>query len=257
MAEGDTIHRLARRIGEAMAGEAVAVRAPSPRGAAAGVARLDGGRLTRAEARGKHLLLWFEAGGEELVLHSHLAMSGSWHLHRPGDRWRYRPDSAWAVLSTATAEAVQWNGPTLRVLRPAELSRDPRLAALGPDILDPAFDVDAGVKALRRRGDRELGEALLDQTAIAGIGNIYKSESCFRARVNPWRRLGDLSDQELAAVVAATRELMLAGAGSGRMPKQVYRRAGRPCPRCRTRLRSRGQGDDARTTYWCPYCQPG
>jgi endonuclease-8 len=259
MAEGDTIHRLARRLTDGMAGTEVAARAPNPRGAATGVARLDGMRLGKAEARGKHLLLWFEPkdDGQPLVLHSHLAMSGSWHLYRPGERWSRPERAAWAVLSNARCEAVEWGGPTLRVMSPAELRRDAHLRRLGPDILAPDFEAATGVESMRRAEPaRSLGDALLDQRLIAGIGNIYKSEACFEARVSPWRAIGEVTDAELTDVLAAARELMSAGVTSRRVPKRVYRRAGRPCPRCGAPIRSRGQGDSARTTYWCSTCQP-
>ncbi|MGZ5360010.1 MAG: Fpg/Nei family DNA glycosylase [Solirubrobacterales bacterium] len=254
MAEGDTIHRAARRIGAALAGSPVSARTPGPRrpdGRAA--AELEGRVLEAAEARGKHLLLRFEGG---LVLHSHLGMRGAWHVHRTGAPWRKPARSAWIALAGGDAEAVNFNGSSLRLVRERELARDPRLARLGLDILAPGFRDGAGVAALRRaEPGRGLGDALLDQTLIAGIGNIFKSEGCFAARVDPWRPLSDLSDEELLGVVAATRGLMAVALESGRQPKRVYRRARMPCPRCRMPIRSRPQGDDARTTYWCPRCQ--
>jgi endonuclease-8 len=251
MAEGDTILRTARRIDAALAGEEIAAGAPSPRGRAAGVERLDGRRLDRAEARGKHLLL--HCG--DLVLHSHLGMSGAWHVYPRGADWRRSRSSAWAVLAGGSQEAVQFGGPTLRVLSAARLHRDPQLARLGPDILAADFDLGPLVAALRADPGRGLGEALLDQELVAGIGNIFKSEACFAARVDPWRPLGDLSDAELRAVLGAAREEMLgAVAAGGRHAFSVYRRRG-PCPVCGGRISSRGQGDANRTTYWCPSCQ--
>ena len=254
MAEGDTILRAARRIEAALGGGRLAVRAPNPRGRAAGVERLDGALLERVEARGKHLLL--HCG--PLVLHSHLAMSGSWHLYRREDPWRKPRGAAWAVLRGDEWEAVEFGGPTLRVLRSESLRRDPTLARLGPDILAPEIDLDRIARGiLRRAPERDLGDALLDQTLVAGIGNIFKSEACFAARVSPWRRGGDLGEEEVTAVLAAARELMLAAVAGGRRPHSVYRRAGRPCPVCGTPIASRGQGDANRTTYWCPNCQGG
>ena len=132
---------------------------------------------------------------------------------------------------------------------------DPRLARLGPDILATEWDPADALARLAGAPQLELGEALLDQTLVAGVGNIFKSEGCFAAKVSPWRRVGELSADEMASVLEATRELMIAAVVSGRQPGRVYRRAGRPCPRCRTRISSRKQGDDARTTYWCPTCQ--
>jgi endonuclease-8 len=255
MAEGDTILRAARRIEAALGGHRLAVRAPNPRGRAAGVERLDGALLERAEARGKHLLL--HCG--PLVLHSHLAMSGSWHLYpRGAKQWRKPAGAAWAVLGGGESEAVEFGGPTLRVLRSESLRRDPTLARLGPDILAPDLDLERVARGIAGRAPgRELGAALLDPTLAAGIGNIFKSESCFAARVSPWRPLGDLEEEELAAALAAARELMLASVAGGRQPNSVYRRAGQPCPVCGTPIASRGQGDANRTTYWCPVCQGG
>ena len=251
MAEGDTILRLARRLEAALVGAPVAASAPNPRGRAAGVERLDGRRLDRAEAHGKHLLLRFG----DLVLHSHLGMSGSWHLYRRGERWRKPRSSAWAARAGEGQEAVQFGGPTLRLIAADRVHLDPQLARLGPDVLAPELDLEAVLAGLRRQPDRELGDALLDQAVVAGIGNIYKSEACFAAGVDPWRRVGDLSTAELAAVLTAARELMLAAVASGRQPHAIYRRRG-PCVRCGGGpVRSRGQGDANRTTYWCPNCQ--
>lgn len=250
MAEGDTILRLARRIDVALAGQAIAVTAPSPRGRAAGVEGLDGRRLEAAEARGKHLLLRFG----ELVLHSHLGMSGGWHLYRRGERWRRPRSSAWAVLAGDAYDAVQFGGPTMRVLPASRLSRDPQLARLGPDVLGEEFDPDVVAAAMLADPSRTLGDALLDQTLLAGVGNIFKSEACFAARVDPWRPVGELSEEELRRVLLAARAAMLEAVASGRPPKQVYRRRGL-CPVCGGRIVSRGQGDANRTTYWCPVCQ--
>ena len=250
MAEGDTILRLARRIEAALGGELLAVSAPNPRGRAAGVGRLDGRRLDRAEARGKHLLLHFG----DLVLHSHLAMSGGWHLYPRGARWRRARSQAWVALAGSEREAVEFGGPTLRLLSASRLSRDPQLARLGPDVLAPDFETGSVVAALRADPERDLGDALLDQGLVAGIGNIFKSEACFAARVDPWRLVGDLGDEELAAVLLAAREQMLDSVASGRHAPAVYRHRG-PCPNCGGKLSSRGQGDANRTTYWCPRCQ--
>jgi endonuclease VIII len=251
VAEGDTILRLARRFEQTLVGESVAAGAPNPRGKAAGIERLDGQRLEGAEARGKHLLLDFG----ELSLHSHLGMSGGWHLYRRGARWRRPRSSAWAVLGGADWEAVQFGGPILQVMTSERLRRDPRLIDLGPDILAERFEEDAVVAAMRADPTRSLGDALLDQHLVAGIGNIFKSEACFAARIDPWRRLGDLGEEELRRVLAAARGLMREAVASGRHPHQVYRRRQGACPRCRGRISSRGQGDANRTTYWCPNCQ--
>ncbi|HET7589850.1 MAG TPA: DNA-formamidopyrimidine glycosylase family protein [Solirubrobacterales bacterium] len=251
MAEGDTILRLARRLEQTIVGATVSANAPNPRGRAAGIERLDGRRLERAEARGKHLLLDFG----ELSLHSHLGMGGGWHVYRQGERWRRPRTSAWAVLSGGGWDAVQFGGPTLQVMTTSRLRRDPQIARLGPDILAEEFDEDAVAAALRTDPARTLGDALLDQHLVAGIGNIFKSEACFAARVDPWRPVGDLSEAELRRAVAAARDLMREAVATGRQPHEVYRRRQGACPRCHGRIESRGQGDANRTTYWCPRCQ--
>lgn len=251
MAEGDTILRAARRLDAALTGQTVAASAPNPRGRAAGIDRLDGHRLERVSAHGKNLLLHFG----DLVLHSHMGMNGSWHTYPRGARWRKPRRSAWAVLAGERAEAVQFGGPTLRLIPAARLPRDPQLARLGPDILAPEPDLDAIVAGLRADPARTLGDALLDQNLVAGIGNIFKSEGCFAARVDPWRPLGELGDQQLRAVLLAAREQMLAAVESGGRHTYAVYRARRPCPNCGGRVAARGQGDANRTTYWCPRCQ--
>lgn len=251
MAEGDTILRAARRLDAALAGETVAVSAPNPRGRAAGVERLDGRRFDGAQAHGKHLLLGFG----DLVLHSHLGMSGGWHVYPRGARWSRSRSAAWIVLSGQRAEAVQFGGPTLRVLSAPRARRDPQLARLGPDVLAPDFDPGQVVAALRGDQTRGLGDALLDQTLVAGIGNIFKSEACWAARIDPWRPVGDLSDDELRAVLLVAREQMLAAVESGDRHSFAVYKARHPCPRCRGPIRCRGQGDANRTTHWCPNCQ--
>jgi endonuclease-8 len=253
MAEGDTVLRAARRIEQALAGQAVGAEAPNPRGRAAGIERLDGRVLCSATARGKHLLLDFDG----LLLHSHLGMSGSWHVYRRGQRWAKTRSRAWAVLRSEGHEVVQWGGPTLRVLRSEQLQRDPKLARLGPDVLSPDFDPDVAIARIRRQDpDRELGDALLDQRLLAGIGNVFKSEACFAARLDPGLRLAEVSDEDLDTVIGAAREQMLAAVRSGRRPREAYGRRGEPCRRCGAPIRSAGQGDSNRITYWCPRCQP-
>jgi endonuclease VIII len=252
MAEGDTILRAARRIDAALSGETVAVTAPNPRGRAAGVERLDGRRFDGVESHGKNLLLHFG----DLVLHSHMGMNGSWHVYPRGGRWRKPRRAAWAVLAGGRQEVVQFGGPTLRLIPAARLPRDPQLARLGPNILAPDFDPEIAVASLRTGPTRTLGDALLDQTLVAGIGNIFKSEACFAARLDPWRSIADLSDDDLRRILEASRSLMQEAVASGRHTYAVYR-GRRPCPSCGGRIASHGQGDANRTTYWCPSCQAG
>jgi endonuclease-8 len=247
MPEGDSLHRAARKL-QVLVGQRVGVETPHPRAAACRVAeRLDGRKLVGVEAVGKNLLLSFEGG---LVLRSHLRMSGRWQVVKEGAA---RIGSPWLVLRGGGHEAVLWNGPVL------ELSaRGTR--RLGPDILADPPELDRMVANLRaEHPSRELGDALLDQHLVAGIGNVWKAESCFATGLDPWRRLRDVSDDELLDVVRAARSLMQESvAGRGFLPKdraQVFERAGLPCRRCGALVRSRGQGDENRTTYWCPGCQ--
>jgi endonuclease-8 len=251
MAEGDTIVRTGRRL-EPMVGETVAASAPNPRGRAAGVERLDGLVLESVETRGKNLLLVFEGG---LALHSHLGMNGSWRVYPAGEPWGRSPRSAWALLRGEHHEAAQFGGPTLRVLPTAAGRRE--LARLGPDILAAELDLGDTVASLASAPERSLGDALLDQGLIAGIGNIFKSEACFAARLDPWQAVGDREREQLGSVLEAARELMQRSVARGRPDRSVYKRSGMPCPRCGTQIRSRGQGDANRTTYWCPNCQTG
>jgi endonuclease VIII len=243
MPEGDSLHRAARKL-QALVGERVAVETPHPRAAAERVAeRLDGRRLLGVEAVGKNLLLRFEGG---LVLRSHLRMSGRWQVRARGEAVRGTP---WLVLAGREREAVLWNGPVLELT-----ARGTR--RLGPDILADPPDLAAMVGNLRREHQaRELGDALLDQRLVAGIGNLWKAESLWRARVSPWLPLGDATDDELERVLREAARLMRASVEGRREERAVYRKAGRPCPRCRESIRSRGQGDDNRTAYWCPGCQ--
>jgi endonuclease VIII len=255
VAEGDTIHRVAGRLDEALTGRHVReAEAPNPRsGMGRRVESMRGRRVESVEARGKNLLIHFE---DDLVLHSHLGMNGAWHVYPLRGRWRKPRGAAWLILSTKSHRAVQFGGPRLTLMREAELARHPRLARLGPDVLGEGFTVARGIKALRSASpDRQLGDALLDQRLLSGVGNVFKSEACFAAGVDPWRSIGDLGDEELTNVVAETERLMRAGLEAGWRERQVYRRAKLPCPRCGAPLRARRQGDDARTTYWCGRCQ--
>ncbi|HVM15977.1 MAG TPA: DNA-formamidopyrimidine glycosylase family protein [Gaiellaceae bacterium] len=245
MPEGDSLHRIARRL-QPLVGERLEVEAPHPQAQATGVApRLDGRRLEGVEAVGKHLLLRFEGG---VVLRSHLRMRGRWRVGARGTVAGGRP---WLVLRGGAHEAVLWNGPVL------ELGEGPA-ARVGPDILAVPPDLDGMVARLRAADPTlPLGAALLRQPLVSGIGNMWLAEALWEARLSPWRRLADLGDAELREALAASHRLMRAALEGGRSARRAYRRAGRPCPRCGTAIRSRRLGDDARTAYWCPACQPG
>jgi endonuclease VIII len=242
--EGDSLARTARRL-QVLVGERVEAEAPHPRAAVKRVAeRIDGRRLLAVEAAGKNLLLRFEDG---VVVRSHLRMSGRWSIRPRGARLIGRP---WLVLRGSDREAVLWNGPVLELDEGA-------VRRLGPDILAQPPDLEAMLVNLRRDPDRTVGEALLDQRLVAGIGNLWKAEALWQAGVSPWCRVGGVSDDELRATVAAAHTLMTASVEGRPGRRRVYRRAGRPCPRCGTPIRSRGQGDDNRIAYWCPACQRG
>jgi endonuclease VIII len=245
MPEGDSLRRAARKL-QVLVGECVAVETPHPRARAERVAeRLDGRRLEGVEAVGKNLLLRFEGG---LVLRSHLRMSGRWDVVERGSARHGKP---WLVLTGEEREAVLWNGPVLELTARATLR-------LGPDILAEPPDLDAMAANFRNEhGGRELGDALLDQRLVAGIGNLWKAEALWGARLSPWLRLDEVTDEELLRVLAEAARLMQASVSRRREGREVYRRAGRPCPRCGEPIRSRGQGDDNRTAYWCPGCQRG
>jgi len=247
MPEGDSIHRVALRL-QPLVGEKLEVETPHPRARATGVAsRLDGRRLLGVEAVGKNLLLRFEDG---LVLRSHLRMKGRWQvLERNGKNTRR--GMPWLVLRGEKAEAILWHGPVLEL-------DDTRVRRLGPDILAEPPDLDEMVKRMRAAGKSlAIGEAVLDQRLVAGIGNVWKAESLWEARVSPWRPVGDVSGDELRDVLAAAHRLMAAGVEGARPLRRVYRRTGRACPRCGTVIRSYPQGEAARTAYWCPGCQKG
>jgi endonuclease VIII len=259
MPEGDTIHAAARRVGAALVGRPIeSIETPQRRHALERwPERLAGRAVHAVDAHGKHLFLRFEG---DLTLHSHLRMSGWWGVFRRGERWRRSPRRAWLVIRTREHEVVQFGGPVLELMTEGRTRFDQRLAVLGPDVLAGELDERAALRNLRDDDQsRGLGDALLDQRNVAGIGNVWKAESCYAAGLDPWRRLRDVSDDELLHAVRAARSLMQESvAGRGFLPKErakVYERAGLPCRRCGTLVRSRGQGDDNRTTYWCPGCQ--
>ena len=245
MPEGDSLHRAARRL-QVLVGEQVEVETPHPRAAVKGLAgRLDGRRLEAVEAVGKNLLLRFEGG---LVLRSHLRMNGRWRIEPRGAVRRGKP---WLVLRGAEHEAVLWNGAVLELVGARSAPR------LGPDILNEPPDYETMLRRLQADPEREIGDALLDQRLVAGIGNLWKAEALWEAQVSPWRRIEEVDEAELRAVLEAAHTLMRESVDGRRPSRRVYRRAGRACPRCGGVIRSAPQGDNARTAYWCPGCQVG
>jgi endonuclease-8 len=262
MPEGDTIWRTARTLNAALAGKTV-VGVESSLPAVTAAARRLGvvGRMIEAvEARGKHLLVRFAGGA---VLHSHQGMRGSWRLHRKAGAAR-RPASGRAVIETADVVAICSLVPVVELLSASQAATHPALARLGPDLLDSGFDPVAARRRLRARGDLEIGPALMDQTALAGVGNVYKSEVLFLCGVSPFTRVCDVDDATIDRVVAKAGDLLRRNLGpdprrttaalaSGRL--WVYRRSGQTCRKCGTRIERRVQGEQARSTYFCPTCQ--
>ena len=217
--------------------------------------RLDGRAVQAVDTHGKNLFLVFEGG---LVLHSHLRMSGAWDVRPVGGRWIRSPRRAWLILRRGDSEVVQFDGPVLELMTGGRRRFDQRLAGLGPDVLAPSFDEHLFLARLRADdGARAIGDALIDQRNVAGIGNIWKAEGCWEARIDPWRHARDVSDEEARAVIDGVRPRMLESGRRGprSMRTRVYRRSGMPCPRCGGAVRSAAQGDANRMTYWCPGCQ--
>jgi endonuclease-8 len=257
MPEGDTIYGAASRIRGALLDKDIeSIETPHPRfGRDRWPERLSGRPVRAVDSKGKHLFIRFEG---DLTLHSHLRMNGWWGVYRRGQRWGKAPSRAWLVIRTAEHEVVQFGGPVLELMTDARSRFDPRIARLGPDILAEDFDDDAFLRRLREDdASRGIGDALLDQRNVCGIGNLWKSEACFLVRLDPWKPAGEVSDEDALAAVHSVRPLMqrsAQGGGHVRAPL-VFERHGRPCRHCGTTIRARGQGEDNRTTYWCPKCQ--
>ena len=274
MPEGDTIYRAAQALDRAL-GRRLVTRFESVLPALTRIdddAPLAGRTIERVWSQGKHLLIQFSG---DVLLRTHMRMNGSWHIYRPGERWHRPRHQARVVIETEAFVAVAFNVPVAGFCTARELAREPTLRDLGPDLLGDSFDEDAAVARLRARGPLGIGDALLDQRALAGIGNVYKSEVCFACRVNPFTPVDRLSDNDLRGLVRTARRLLQANVApgtdagiatyhplrrtTGRAEAEerlwVYGRAGRPCRRCRTPVERKKQGVDARSTYWCPECQ--
>jgi endonuclease-8 len=257
--EGDTLFRTAAGLRPHLVGRTVnAARTGGP-GPVPQVHRIVGHEITSVEALGKNLLIRFDNG---LEIRTHLRMNGSWHRYRPGERWRRPVARARLVLEVPGAVAVCFDAPVVELLEHRTEALHPSLGQLGPDLLAPDFDAAEALRRLRdpSRADLEIGVALLDQRALAGIGNIWKNEALWTERVSPFSRVRDLGDATLARLIETARRLLGASAHAdhGTGPRSVYGRTGRPCSRCRTRIQSTHQGTDLpRTTYWCPVCQAG
>jgi endonuclease VIII len=273
--EGDTIHRAAAALHRALAGQIVTAFDTG----LAPLARVDDDRpltgrtIDRCEAVGKHLLIWFSG---PLALRTHMRMSGSWHLYRPGERWQRSPRAMRIRIDTAAWVAVAFNVPVAEFLDERAVARSRALTSLGPDLLHPSFDRTEALRRLAAAGPRPIGEVLLDQRVMAGLGNVFKSEVLFLCGIHPDRPASALAPDDHARLVDIAVPLMHANTGAaatggivtyrgmrrttGRASEDerlwVYDRAGRPCRRCGSPIQSAARGVDARRTYWCPQCQP-
>jgi endonuclease VIII len=272
MPEGDTIFRAAATLHRVFAGKIVTrFEAVLP-----SLTRVDEGRplagrsIESVGARGKHLLMFFSG---DLILHTHMRMNGEWHIYRPGDRWRRPSRDMRIVIGTGEALAVGFNIPVAEFLTSRDLLRHRQLQALGPDLLDPAFDRAAAHARIRAHPEDAVADVLLNQRVIAGIGNVFKSEILFIARFDPFLRVADLSDESIeglldiaikqlrvnvadqARSLAPTRGRRTTGSLHPDKGLWVYGRSGLPCRKCGTAILARKTGEDARLTYWCPRCQ--
>lgn len=224
--------------------------------ATSAAAPMVGHKVAKVEANGKHLLVRFDSGH---VLHTHLRMTGSWHVYSAGEKWQRPASQARVTLACGGRVAVCFNAPVVELLPPGAEANHPSLSGLGPDILAEPLGVDEILRRARHwPPGTPLGELLLDQRVVAGIGNIWRCEALYLEGLSPWAPVSSLKDDELDALVTTASRIMKASLGStAERPKRwVYRRAGRPCHRCGTAIASRPQGEQARTAYWCPTCQP-
>jgi endonuclease-8 len=261
--EGDNLFRAATVLQRALAGGRVAsfrTDVPALRAAAAD-RPLEGLRVEKVEARGKNLLVRFEDGR---VLRTHLRMSGSWHLYRSGEEWQRSERQARCAIETdGGLVAVCFNAPVVQLLSEFQL-RGTDVAQLGPDATADSFDAREALRRIRERPDAMLCEALLAQRAMAGVGNVIKNETLFLQKTDPFRRVGEVSDARLAALVAEAHQQLVANRSGGTRTTRramagprlwVYRRAGEPCLRCGETIRMRRAGQGLRSTYYCPACQ--
>lgn len=274
MPEGDTIFRAARTLKAALAGKTVTrfetvlpylarVHHDTP---------ITGRVIEDVVSHGKWIEMRFSG---DLILLTHMLMSGSWHIYRPGEKWKQRSDDMRIVIGTDSFEAVAFRVPVAEFHTAASLVRRPGFNRLGQDLLAKEFDEKQAAEQLRTQADLEVGEALLDQSLLAGIGNVFKSEIAFVCGVNPFRRVSSLSVEEVACLITTARKLLKANVSAnssnlmvtytgfrrttGRQNTSeslwVYQRNGEPCRKCGAPIRSQKQGQAARVTFWCPSCQ--
>ncbi len=276
MPEGDTIFRTARNLGRALTGKPIiGFRSTFPLLTRFNDDRpLVGQTVDQVEARGKWLLIHFSGGG---ILTSHLLMNGRWHIYRHGERWQAPRFHMRIVIENSEYQAVGFRVPVARMHTEQSLARDLRVARPENDVLSEEFDFEAALARLLGRSQEALADALLDQSVLAGVGNVFKSEICFVQGLHPFRAVGTLTRDEAAATIATAQKLLGANVledsgdlivtfrGQQRRTTHasdpsaslwVYGRAGEPCRRCGESIRRRTQGEDARVTFWCPLCQP-
>ena len=271
MPEGDTIFRTARTLHRALAGRTVTrFESVYPQLMRVDVQTpLAGRTIERVEPRGKHVLVWFGGG---LILRTHMRMHGSWHVYRPGERWQRPRHEMRIVVETESIHAIGFGIPDAELVSSEQLERTAVLRELGPDPLSDRFDADEAVRRLCERSEMSIADALLDQSAIAGIGNVYKSEVLFAGRVHPFASVSALASEQVATLVAIASTMLRANVDQSRSAPfhgrrttgraspaarlWVYGRAGKPCRRCGTPIARRAQGPFARVTYWCERCQP-
>jgi endonuclease VIII len=262
MPEGDTIHRAAHTLNTALAGRVITrFETVFPQ-----LARIDedaplaGRTIERVEAAGKNLLMHFSG---DLHLRTHMRMHGSWHIYKPGERWRMRRDAMRIVIETGEWVAVGFNVPVAEFYD----ERQEDLRKIGPDFLGETFDEEEALRRIRERANSEIADVLLNQRVVAGIGNEYKSEVLFMTKVNPFALVRDLTDEQLTAILRTARKVMKANIGKRSAQRvttfaldrsqslYVFSRGGKPCRRCGTPILYKKQGRDVRGTYWCPKCQ--
>lgn len=279
MPEGDAIFRTARTLNRALGGQVVTgfETTLAPLARANDDTPLVGRTVERAEARGKWCLIFFSG---DLILLTHMRMSGSWHIYKTGERWQAPRSAMRIVITCGSVQAVGFNIPVAEFHTVRSLERSKQMSELGLDVLGPTYRVDDAAHALRKYGQAhpgaEIGNVLLNQQVIAGIGNIYKSEIAFAAQVNPFRPMQTISDREFESIAEIAQRYLQANVaegkgsgivtyarnrGTGRTADRgaqlwVYRRAGQECRRCGAIIQMRRQGTGARSTYWCPSCQP-
>jgi endonuclease-8 len=273
--EGDTIYRAARALGQALEGNVVTrfETALAPLASVDDDAPVAGRTVERVESRGKWLLIHFSG---DLILVTHMRMSGSWHLYRVGERWQRSRREMRAVVATAEFEAVAFNVPVAKFYTADTLARHSEIPKLGPDLLGAEFAEDEAKARLLAHGDQEIANVLLNQRVMAGLGNVYKSEVLFACGVHPFRLVRTLAPAEVECILDRAQRFLEAnakhGAGNGMVTYTgqrrttraddpgarlwVYRRQGKECRRCGAAILMRRQGTGARSTYWCPVCQP-